>query len=578
MRKLRLTAFAVIFCFVLTTVSSFGCTGMYVGKDVSENGRTIIARSEDQSGGAYGKMFKVQKAENKKGRYFVDTGEGQDNFKVPLPKKTYKYTYIPDTSELGDGMYPAACNNEYGVSVVGTISAEASEEYLKVDPLVKRGLREAILPGLIACQVKSAKEAVDVTAKLVDKYGSQEGNILFFADHKEAWIMEIYGGHNYCAMKMPKDKVAVFGNQFMIGTVDPNAKKDYVYSKNLFKDVEKVGAVKEDGKINLVKSISRGREEYSNMRTWAGEKLFAPSIAGEYNNDKYYPLFFKPDKKVSLENVFDAYRYRYEGTPYDMAKSDNIKRRPICICRSSDVHVMEILNDMPKDSSVVQWLCMGSADHSVFVPSFSGITDTYKDYQVDNSGLKYDPESAYWQFKRISTLVKTDTAYLDKSVKDVFKLQEKMEIDKIEKSMKTVSKKYKESQSEGRKYVTDLGKEMAKEQLINADLMFKSLMYVATNNINDSDDLSKKIPFVAPIDIKAYAEYKGYKYKAGKADKDNVFTFTLKKGDKSYKFKIDSDKYEVSKGKKKTKEKMAFAPYEKGKTVYVPYDIVNVIK
>ena len=50
-------------------------------------------------------------------------------------------------------------------------------------------------------------------------------------DQSEAWIVEIYGGHHYCAMKMPDDKVAVCGNQNMIGLVDPNATPEdgYIY-------------------------------------------------------------------------------------------------------------------------------------------------------------------------------------------------------------------------------------------------------------------------------------------------------------------------------------------------------------
>ena len=53
---------------------------------------------------------------------------------------------------------------------------------------------------------------MDVLLGYVDEYGSEEGNTVMITDQDEAWIVEIYGGRQYCAMKMPDDKVAVFGN------------------------------------------------------------------------------------------------------------------------------------------------------------------------------------------------------------------------------------------------------------------------------------------------------------------------------------------------------------------------------
>ena len=154
MRRLKLVALVMTLAMVISTASAFACTGAYVGKDVSEDGTTIIARSEDQGTGAYAKMFKVQPRVTKAGRYYVDEGEDQKGFKVPLPKTTYKYTYVPDVSTHGDGEYPASCTNEYGLAVVGTVSASPSEAYEAADPFKETGtgLREAILPGLIACQ------------------------------------------------------------------------------------------------------------------------------------------------------------------------------------------------------------------------------------------------------------------------------------------------------------------------------------------------------------------------------------------------------------------------------------------
>ena len=61
-------------------------------------------------------MFKVRPRIKKAGRFYRDSANG---FKYPLPTVTYKYSYVPDSSDAGDGEYPATCTNEYGVAIVG---------------------------------------------------------------------------------------------------------------------------------------------------------------------------------------------------------------------------------------------------------------------------------------------------------------------------------------------------------------------------------------------------------------------------------------------------------------------------
>ena len=73
---------------------------------MSKEGISIIARSEDQGRGTYNKMFKVRPRIKKAGRFYRDSANG---FKYPLPTVTYKYSYVPDSSDAGDGEYPATC-------------------------------------------------------------------------------------------------------------------------------------------------------------------------------------------------------------------------------------------------------------------------------------------------------------------------------------------------------------------------------------------------------------------------------------------------------------------------------------
>lgn len=573
MRKFKVIAMALMFTLVIGTACSFACTAVYVGKDVSSDGTTIMARSEDQGSGAYNKMFVVVPRETKAGRYMVDTGADQNGFKVPLPKTTFKYTMVPDYSDAGDGTYPGACTNEYGLSITGTVSASPSETFEKADPYNETGtgLREAILPGLIACQSKTAKEAVMKIAKYVDEIGSEEGNILTMADQKEAWIIEIYGGHQYAAMKMPTDKVAVFGNQFMIGEVDQKDTENFIFSKDLFTTIDKTGkAVKEaNGNYNLVKSISGSREEYSNMRTWIGHKTFAPSTVGEYVNDEFYPLFYKPDKKVSPTEIMNLYRNRYEGTPFDMKDPKNATRRPIGVTRQSQIHIMQTYANMPKSMATVTWMAFGNAEHSVFIPTFSGITDTPAAYKVD--GSVYNSDGAYWAFKRICGLAESDRTHLGASTQDFWRLQEEMMYKQMQKEVTKVAKLYKNSPKAAKTYVTKLAKTMTQKELNNSDKLFNDLFTVQMDNINDRNG-GRMTTFVADTQLKEAAQYFGYTVKkSGTTYKltkgNNVYELTL--GDNMCKATIDGEVSEIE---------LAKAPYMDGKTVYVPLDFIRGLK
>ncbi len=566
MRKIKLTAVAVALVMLFSTATTFACTGMYVGKDVSAEGTTLIARSEDQGGGSYNKMFYVIPAEKKAGRYFVDEGEDQNGFKVALPEETYKYTTLADASDAGDGIYPGSCMNEFGVSIVGTISASPSEKYEAADPYKETGtgLREAILPGLVCCQSKSAREAVDVMAALVDKYGSEEGNILLIADQKEAWIFEIYGGYGYAAMKLPTDKVAVFGNQFMLGAVDPADTENYVFSKNLFKTIDKIGAVKEGKKYNLVKSIDGSRSEYSNMRNWIGVKTLAPSRVGKFNNNFFYGLCYKPDKKVALTDIMQLYGNRYEGTPQDMAK--NPGNRPIGVTRQSDVHIIQIYESLPADTCAVQWLTMGNAEHAIFVPAFSGITDTYNAYKVDFN--EYNENSYYYACKRICGVAETDRAFLSQGVKDFNLLQEKIMIADLQKQIPAIVKAYANSQSVGRDLVTGLSESYAKIQFENTTPLYNQLMATFLNNINDRTNNQRKAKFVADVKVVDVALSMG-----AKASGYKTCTFTAK--GVTYTFKDGSAEYTMKTSKGETTGELSKAAYLINNTLYIPMDFLK---
>lgn len=542
---------------VALSSSAFACTGMYVGKDVSADGTTIVARSEDISPADYNKLQKVQPhVENVPGRFLEDI----NGFKLPLPDTTYGYTYLSDNSLAGDGLYAAVCSNEMGVSVTGTVSASPCAALKEADPFVKQGgLREAVLPAAVAATSATAKEGVDNLLKFVDTYGSAEGNIVMIADQNEAWIVEIYSGHHYAAMKMPTDAVAVFGNQFMIGAVDPAATEGYVFSDGLFAKLDELKlTVKEDGKVLLAKSVcDKTRSDSSNMRTWIGHTVLAPSSVGEYDTNTFYPLFYKPDQKVSLNDIIGLYRNRYEGTKYDMLVAGNEAMRPIAVSTTPETHIIQIFDDLPAQYSSVTWLAMGGGEHAPFLPVWSGVQSVHEGYAVD--GQTYNPNSLYWSFKQICGLADTNRALYSTGVQDFWAVQENAMQAKVLAAKETVK-----TSADPAAFVTEFSKNAAQEQLKNAKVLYADLLTTLTHNVGLS---AAKTPttFVANVPLRLAAEQKGYT--VGYANG----VVTLTKGDATYSLTVGSKTATGPQGE----VKLTSAPYATGGTTYAPMDFIK---
>ena len=553
---------------MLLSTSALACTGVYVGKDVSDQGTYIIARSEDQSQSDYNKMFVVQpRVDNVPGRTILDTATG---FEIPLPDTTYQYTYVPDYTRGEDGMYPGSCTNEFGVSITATVSTSTCDAWREADPFVEPGLREAILAAAVAAVATSARDAVDVLLEYVDTYGSEEGNTVMITDQSEAWIVEIYGGHHYCAMKMPDDKVAVFGNQNMIGLVDPNATPEdgYIYSDGLFELIDQLGlAVKEGELYHLAKSVTNNtRTDNSNMRNWGGMTILAPSLAGEYDSDEFYPLFYSPDEKVSVLDVMDIYRNRYEGTELDVTLEGNEGNRVIGTPNSSQIHILQTFPDWPAESAAINWICLGNTEHSVFIPFFSGITDTADAYKVD--GDTYDASGAYWKFKRIDTLAELDRSLYSESVRKFWKFQEEDMYQQMLDAAPVMLEKYAESSEAGDAYVTQLGIQMAEYAMTLSDNLFAKLYTGVMHNTGRTAD--RVAVFLADVPLRQWAESRGYTVTWNAADGST----TIAKGADSY--TVTPESYDCVTASGEVIELTHYC-YVKDGITYIPMDFAETL-
>ena len=480
---------------IMSCTSAFACTGFYIGKNASANGNAIIGHTVDAWTSAQGVTWVVDGVKNQPGRTF----EGVEGYEFPLPDTTYKYTTTPFTY----GIYDGVTANEMGVASTASITCYVTDEIKAMDPMVEGGLSETFLNALVAMCASTAREGVQVLADYIEMFGNAEQNIIMIADQNEAWFMETYTGKQWCAVKMPEDCVAVFGNNFMLQSIDPDS-EDVMYSEGLFSMPEEAGLAKydEDGNFDLFATYSGGvHKEGNTMRTWYGHVLFAPSTAGEYDNEADYDLFYQPDAPVTLNQVFDMTRSRYEGTEFCPEDQENYDytTRVIAIERQINVGAIEIDSDLPAEMALTTWVSTADAEHSVFLPINNLVTDLADIFQYIPATDGPDENCAHYLLKRLGALGKQDRAWYGQGVRDYWHaVEEKLVAEYPEVIAETLAL-YQNDPEAAKAYITEYTIGVQEKAVADADQMFDELMWYIICNTNTTKDPHSFDPFVPSL-------------------------------------------------------------------------------
>jgi len=427
------------------------CTITYIGKKCAADGLPIIARTADGQTLSQSHLIKVQ--HNQLANKTITNING---FEYKLPSETYAYIAAPDcpkTDTKTEGnQYQNFAFNEMGVGLSCTLSCYSNKDTVLAegkDPFVESGLCEEIMNQCIIPHAKTAKEAMLIAADIIDKHGNAEGNIIMAVDQKEAWLMEMYSGHQYCAIKLPDDKVCVAGNEFILNTLDDlginesNKDEMCITSPDLLKFVVDNGFDKYDDSgtkdiyhLHLFNSYAQplavfdpitGEEksntDYSHMRTWRGYSLFDPSgtIAQSYGcGDKYPPFFVPKDKNGNVRNditvydVMNVYRDEFDeliNKPgferFTKAKADG-SLRSIATDHARSIHIMTSDPNKAKEFAVNCWYCPSSANYVPYVLLNNGMNSFNDEYSYVPERYGYDDNCASTVFRKLNALAAVD--------------------------------------------------------------------------------------------------------------------------------------------------------------------------
>ena len=511
----------------LLNTSAYACTGVYIGRKATTDGSVIIARSNDTQGNFPQRMMVVPRVEQYPDRQMPVDNDHSAFFEIPAT--TYKYIGTPFMAsaqlENGNGMDDAVCINEYGVAMTMSVTAFSNKAAKAADPWVPHGITEFTMDQLVITTSRSAREAVQRLAQLIDQFGSSETNIALIIDQKEAWYIEMYTGHQYAAVKLPEDKVSVFGNEFNMEYLSDY--EDCIVSENLEKlAVDNGFAVYgENGELNLLETYAGPEtvEDYSHMRTWIGHKLLAPSAYGDYDKNDRYPLVFRPENRVSLQTVMELMRNRYEGTQYSPDETGRIDMRVIGTDTSMSVHIVHLLPELPPPLAGTAWVCMGPAPYGVFVPLnilCAEPSDAYAANQPEERIYCFDSDIYPWfTFKELNTLCLTDYKIYGKPVREYWHNAEKHMIDEMTAELKEINQLLKTDPADAQRQITNYCAGLQEKAFEDAKALLNEVRWAMSANSNtmkmgmnpETDELYTTERVLNPIKIGLDGSFYGHR-------------------------------------------------------------------
>ncbi len=381
----------------LNASCALGCTSIYVGSDLTEDGSTIFGRSEDASN-SYNKLYYVSPAGNHKAG---EAYKGCYGFEYEFTRDSYAYTAFSDDNREGVGgvcpdcggthahtPYEAAGTNEMGVTVSATETLHGSAEVCAVDPYADAGIEEAEIVTVLLSESSSAREAVELLLSIYDGAGCAGGAGLFIADDSEAWYIENLTGHQYMALKLNPTLVFVEPNMSIIGLIDLDDSDNVIASKGIIETAQQAGTFVGDIEANTIDfTASYNAGQTANSRMVSALNYLQSEAPDEPEAADYAITNVDADGNIVPLNTAIMTDKLAISDVVDFYAIDGIGN-----ARNLETHIFQVFGeDGPTDT--VEWVAMDDGRYNVFVSYYPMLTtDTYAGYQLSTAVATYEGE------------------------------------------------------------------------------------------------------------------------------------------------------------------------------------------
>ena len=453
---------------LLLLMAGFGsrataCTNFLFTKGATTDGSVMITYSAD-SHTLYGELY-YKPAKD------YPAGAMMDVYEWDTGKKLGKIPQVRHTYSVVGNM------NEYQVALGETTYGGREELQSQKTAIVDYGS----MMYLAMQRAKTAREAIQVMADLVEKYGYySEGESISVSDKNEAWIFEIISkgekekGAVWVARRIPDGYVCGHANQARITQFPLNDPENCLYSKDVITFARAKGWF--DGKdeefsfSDTYAPVTFSGARACEARVWAMFNRVNSSMGqyldyamGNVVKGKWgyatnrMPLWVKPDKKVSVYDAMNLMRDHYEGTKMDMTHdigagpfdcpyrwrpmywttdSANyfVNERAVSTQQTGFVFVAQSRSWLPDPIGGIFWFGVDDTFTTVFSPMYCGILKVPHSYAEGNGSIiEYSPTSAFWTFNFVANWAYTKYSYM---IVDIQKVQKELELGYIAETAK----------------------------------------------------------------------------------------------------------------------------------------------
>ena len=437
------------------------CTNYLITKGASADGSTMLSYSAD-SHVLYGELYHWQAGIWPEGTmmdlYEWDTGK----FMGKIKQAAQTYNVIGNMNEFQVSI---------GETTYGGLPALGSQAGAVMD---YGGL---IYLSLQRC--KNAREAIKSFHELVTEYGyASSGESFSIVDANEVWILELIGkgegqkGAVWVARRIPDGYVSGHANHPRIMTFPLANGKTSINSNQFDKlfnpEVETIYAA-DVISFAREKGLFKGKDEnfsfsdtyapvdfegarFCEIRVWAMFNAVAPDMKnyweyakgniehakklanGDDNIDNYptnrMPLWVKPDRKISVQEMFGFMRNHLEGTELDMTKDlgagpfgNPYRWRPLtwkvdgveyCNERATATQqtgfsfISQMRSWLPDPIGGIHWFGVDDASSTVYIPMYCSMTRAPHTFERGNGAMmRWSDDAAFWAFSQVSNFAYT---------------------------------------------------------------------------------------------------------------------------------------------------------------------------
>ena len=438
---------------LLAATYAAACTNFIVGKKASADGSVFVTYNAD-SYGAFMPLYHYPAAKHQPSDM----------------RKVYEWDtnkYLGEIAEAAETYNVIGNSNEWQVTI-GETTFGGREEMADSTGVIDYGS----LIYIALQRSKTAREALQIMTSLVEQYGYySEGETFSVADKDEAWILEMMGcGPDrtkskertvWVAIRIPDNAVAAHANQsritkFLDGRYTRVKMKDLMskkYALNAKKPITNL-MLCSDNVVSYARAMGwfNGKDadfsynaayaapdfsgrRYCEARVWSFFNRFAddfseyvPYAAGKEKNAKEMPLWIIPNKKVTMQDLRDAMRDHYEGTPfaldtnigggiYDMpyrpsplsfkvGEKEVFNERPISTQQTAWSFISQMRSWMPREVGACFWFGNDDGNMVAYTPMYSCITRRPKCFSGEGADdVTFSMDNAFWVCNWVSNMV-----------------------------------------------------------------------------------------------------------------------------------------------------------------------------